>query len=66
MIYIFSYWNYRLKESLLNLCPEEALVEDAKHYFARDSPSVAKITDETVDINFDDENQEFLSPVVST
>ena len=55
-----------MKESLLNSCPEEALVEDSKHYFSRDSPSVGKITDiSPVDVTFDDENQEFLSPVVS-
>lgn len=48
------------------MCHEEALVEDAKHYFNRDNPSVAKIvTNETVEIKFDDDNQEYMSPVVS-
>lgn len=48
------------------MCHEEALVEDAKHYFNRDVPSVAKVvTDETVEIKFDDDDQEYMSPVVS-
>lgn len=50
-----------------HLCHEEALVDDAKHYFNREYPSVAKIiTDESVEVKFDDDNQEYLSPVVSS
>ena len=54
--------NFRLKENFVKRA-EDALVEDTKHYFKRDSPSVAKITDENVDITFDD--HEYMSPVVS-
>jgi len=44
---------------------EEALVEDAKHYFDRQNPSVSKIiSDEKVDIQFDDE-EGYMSPVVA-
>ena len=57
----------RIKENFGNFkCPEEALVEDAKHYFTRDSPiSVAKSLITSTPINFDDESQEYMSPVVS-
>ena len=59
---MFQILNYRLKENFVKRA-EDALVEDTKHYFKRDSPSVAKITDENVDITFDD--HEYMSPVVS-
>ena len=55
----------RSSENFVETCHEEALVEDAKHYFNRDNPSVAKIDETTVDISFDDYDQEYLSPVVS-
>ena len=64
----FNLFFSRIKENFGNFkCPEEALVEDAKHYFTRDSPiSVAKslITSTPIN-NFDDESQEYMSPVVS-
>ena len=69
-LFIFiTYFNLfsRIKENFGNFkCPEEALVEDAKHYFTRDSPiSVAKSLITSTPINFDDESQEYMSPVVS-
>ena len=65
----YSYLFFRIKENFGNFkCPEEALVEDAKHYFTRDSPiSVAKsmTTSTPINVDFDDESQEYMSPVVS-
>ncbi len=69
---ILIHFNHRLTDNLTNnnhyisaVTNEEALVEDAKHYFNRDHPSVAKvITNESVEIKFDQENQEYMSPVV--
>ena len=70
-IFIIKYFHlfFRIKENFGNFkCPEEALVEDAKHYFTRDSPiSVAKsmTTSTPINVDFDDESQEYMSPVVS-
>ena len=52
---------------------EEALVEDAKHYFDRQNPSVAKISEDKEAIKdltaFDggegEAEEEYMSPVVS-
>ena len=53
-------------------CHEEALVEDAKHYFNRDNPSVAKlVSDEkshdvsAFEVGDAEAEEEYMSPVVS-
>ena len=60
----------RLDDSSIQ-CHEEALVEDAKHYFDRQNPSVAKISEDKEVIKdltaFDggEAEEEYMSPVVS-
>ena len=52
-------------------CREEDLVEDAKHYFDRQNPSVAKISEDTEATNDftaldgGEAEEEYMSPVVS-
>ena len=61
----YYYFNFRSHDNDFEFGHEEALVEDAKHYFDRQNPSVSKIiSDEKVDIQFDDE-EGYMSPVVS-
>ena len=61
------FFSYRFNvHKCIRFCPEEALVEDAKHYFNRDAPSISKIIDDNdTNIKFEEETKEYMSPVVS-
>ena len=68
-IYVTFY--YRSDGSSVQ-CHEEALVEDAKHYFNRDNPSVAKLVSDEKSHNVSafevgdaEAEEEYMSPVVS-
>lgn len=56
----------RQDDNAFTINAEEALVDDAKHYFDRENPSVSKVRlEEKVNIKFDP-NDGYMSPVVSS